>query len=239
MKTADMAVELVDVMGSDLAVVNAARVSFHKQSDWEIPPDDPEGKTLKKGDEKLIKYLADHNHWTPFAHCFISFRIKAPIFVARQLVKHQVGLVWNEVSRRYVDEEPEFWFPTEWRARPTGNMKQGSSSQIIEESIFGVFCGIPVYPMDLCRVSLDLYLDMIKKEVAPEMARMILPLNTMTEWIWSGSLYAMARVCILRRNPHAQQETARIAELIRDFLELYFPISTNALLTQSPGEQKL
>ena len=111
----DMSVELIDHMGSDLTVVNAARVSFNKNTE-----------EFRKGDANLIKFLAEHNHWTPFGHCTAQFRIKAPVFVARQLVKHQIGLTWNEVSRRYVDDEPEFFMPVSWRANPE-NKKQGSS----------------------------------------------------------------------------------------------------------------
>ena len=119
-------VTLVDYMGTDLSVVNAARVSFNKKSQWErfIPAQGI--LELSNGDKKLIQYLARHGHWTPFGHCTLSYHIKAPIFVARQLVKHQVGLVWNEVSRRYVEDEPEFYEPEKWRGRPT-DKKQGSS----------------------------------------------------------------------------------------------------------------
>ena len=118
-------VDLVDKMGSDLTVVNAARVSFAKKSNWDDIPF-AEGNVLKDSDARLIKYLAKHNHWSPFAHASLQFRIKAPIFVARQLVKHQVGLVWNEISRRYVDSEPEFYVPKVWRKRPPDSIKQGS-----------------------------------------------------------------------------------------------------------------
>ena len=118
-------VDLVDKMGSDLSVVNAARVSFAKKSNWDDIPF-AEGNVLKDSDVRRIKYLAKHNHWSPFAHASLQFRIKAPIFVARQLVKHQVGLVWNEISRRYVDSEPEFYVPKVWRKRPSDNIKQGS-----------------------------------------------------------------------------------------------------------------
>lgn len=134
MKISEQRVEYLDHMGSDLSVVNAARVSFAKESDWvdEQPGECPSVLKLPEQDKKLINYLAKHNHWSPFAHTSISFRVKAPIFVARQLVKHQVGLVWNEVSRRYVDDEPEFYFPEVWRGRPV-NAKQGSSGEIIEK----------------------------------------------------------------------------------------------------------
>ena len=125
-----MEVELIDHMGSDLSVVNAARVSFSKTSEWDVNVAEvgPVEGYLKMGDERLIKYLAKHNHWSPFGHASMQFHIKAPIFVARQLVKHQVGLVWNEVSRRYVDSEVEFYEPVEWRLAAE-DKKQGSSDR--------------------------------------------------------------------------------------------------------------
>ena len=144
MKAADMSVELIDYMGTDLSVVNAARVSFSKESEYQllgykeryengVCVDKQEYLQMKEEDKKLLRYLAKHNHWSPFSHAFASFRIKAPIFVARQLVKHQVGLAWNEVSRRYVDDEPEFYFPNEWRAR-AASVKQGSSDESVDLS---------------------------------------------------------------------------------------------------------
>lgn len=215
MKITKQNVELVDVMGSDLSVVNAARVSFAKQHD----------KFDTEKDTKLINYLAKHKHWSPFAHAFLSFRIKAPIFVARQLVKHQVGLSWNEVSRRYVDDEPEFFFPEVWRGRPTGNIKQGSDGEWHDTEIGAVYEQLE----DLVTT----YNSMIKRGCAPEMARMILPQNTMTEWIWSGSLAAFARVCKLRLDSHAQQETSEIAEMIGNLTAEYYPVSFQALLEHS------
>lgn len=215
MKISPMSVELIDSMGSDLSVVNAARVSFHKFHE-----------EFQDGDEKLINYLAKHGHWTPFAHAFLSFRIKAPIFVARQLVKHQVGLAWNEVSRRYVDDEPEFWFPEVWRGKPV-NAKQGSSDVEIYEnnSLQKDFIKGTI------KDCLDLYLELIDDGVAPEQARMVLPQNTMTEWIWSGSLAAFARVCKLRLDPHAQQETQDVAFEIDRLVPDNFKHSWKALLT--------
>lgn len=209
MKIVPMSVELVEHMGSDLSVVNAARVSFGKVSN-----------ELTDKDNKLINYLAKHNHWTPFAHAFVSFRIKAPIFVARQLVKHQVGLAWNEVSRRYVDDEPEFYFPDTWRGKPV-NAKQGSSEQTVEVDN-------NYLKHDLENI-LSWYTNMINNGVAPEQARMILPQNTMTEWIWSGSLAAFCRVCKLRLDPHAQQETRELVGGIKGLLEPLFPVSFTAL----------
>lgn len=225
MKIAEMSVEYVDHMGSDLSVVNAARVSFGKVS-----------SALTDGDVKLINYLAKHNHWTPYAHAFVSLRIKAPIFVARQAVKHQVGLAWNEVSRRYVDEEPEFWFPKEWRGKPV-NAKQGSSDTVIplitmHDQITGEPWQVETdnaaqLHADSC---LHMYNTLLRNGVAPEQARMVLPLNTMTEWIWSGSLAAFSRVCKLRLDPHAQLEIQELAGGIKALVEPLFPVSFNALM---------
>lgn len=236
MKIAPMSVELVDKMGSDLSVVNAARVSFHKTSDWideiEIPyeygGEIKVNKVLSNQDQKLIGYLAKHGHWTPFAHAFLSFRIKAPIFVARQLVKHQVGLAWNEVSRRYVDDEPEFWFPEVWRGKPV-NAKQGSAGVLDDEQPDMV---ISMYTRSVVNDTRQLYNDLLATGMAPEQARMFLPQNMMTEWIWSGSLAAFARVCKLRLDPHAQQETREVAQQINDLVPSEFTHSWKALMSK-------
>ena len=207
-----MNVTLIDKMGSDTTVVNAARVSFNKES--------PKNRVnLDQRDEKLIKYLAEHNHWSPFAHASLQFRIKAPIFVARQLVKHQVGLVWNEVSRRYVDEEPEFYIPFMWRRRPPKSIKQGSSDEEIEFDITPTIKYVK-----------ETYNNLLKEGVAPEMARMVLPQNMMTEWFWSGSLYAFARVCNLRNKEDAQEETRMVTHHISRHLKDHFPLSAKYLL---------
>lgn len=216
MKITTMEVTLIDHMGDDLAVVNAARVSFGKQV-----------SEFREQDAKLINYLAKHNHWTPFAHCFASFRIKAPIFVGRQLVKHQVGLAWNEVSRRYVDDAPEFWFPKEWRGRPV-NAKQGSNG-VVQIKKTG-HMGFGVGPEENTEFALVVYNGLLEQGVAPEQARMVLPQNTMTEWIWSGSLAAFARVCKLRLDDHAQQETREVVSYIRNYMVELFPVSFNALM---------
>ena len=222
MKISPMEVSLIGSFGTDLTVVNAARVSFAKESVFEKDSETGNEKLSEK-DSKLINYLAKHNHWTPFGHCSASFRIKAPIFVARQLGKHQVGLVWNEVSRRYVDEEPEFWFPKEWRGRPE-NAKQGSSG-VVKNSF-----------MECIREEIGLLLDsysgMIQDGIAPEQARMILPQNTHTEWIWTGTLMAWIRVMGLRLDPHAQQETRDLVQAIHDQLLPIFPRSIRAWLTK-------
>jgi thymidylate synthase (FAD) len=202
-----MNVTLIDKMGSDLSVVNAARVSFAKKK-----------TEFDEKDEKLIKYLAEHDHWSPFGHSSMQFLIKAPIFVARQLVKHQVGLIWNEVSRRYVDDEPEFYIPFIWRSRPE-NKKQGSGDKEIEFDITEI--------TQACKV---VYKQMLEEDISPEMARMILPQNMMTEWYWSGSLMAFARVCNLRNKEDAQQETRVVTEHIARHLKDNFPVSAKYLM---------
>jgi thymidylate synthase (FAD) len=166
-----MKVEYIDHMGDDLSVVNAARVSFDKESEWDYGVDGYEGH-LKQGDAKLISYLALHGHWSPFAHTSISFRFKAPIFVARQLVKHQVGLTWNEVSRRYVDSPPELWWPEKWR-KAAENVKQGSSDEEYFDKLGWLF---PT--MQRVKESVLGYEVLINDGMCPEQARMFLPLNT-------------------------------------------------------------
>ena len=219
-----MEVTLIDHMGSDLSVVNAARVSFSKESTLDevtCQVTGLKGTVLSDKDIKLINYLAKHNHWTPFGHIMASFRIKAPIFVARQLGKHQVGLVWNEVSRRYVDDTPEFYTPPSWRKRAE-NVKQGSSDEAVEDRV-----DIP-YAF-LITEARNLYNRMIDAGVAPEQARMVLPQSMFTEWIWSGSVAAFARVVKLRTDPHTQLETQYIAHEINTALVNTFPHSWKAL----------
>ena len=210
-----MSVTLVDSMGSDLSVVNAARVSFGKVH-----------TELTKGDEKLISFLAKHGHWTPFGHATLSFHIEAPIFVARQLVKHQVGLVWNEVSRRYVDNEPDFYFPEIWRGKAT-DKKQGSSDEEILWLTRDRRVGTAVRKAS--KDARTLYRDMLDVGVAPEQARMVLPQNVLTEWYWTGSLYAFARVCNLRCQPDAQLETQNVCWKIDKLTKDLFPVAWEAL----------
>lgn len=215
-------VHLVDYMGSDLSVVNAARVSFNKESNF-----DDEGN-LSVRDEKLIKYLHEHNHFTPFCHATVSLRIKCPIFVRAQLGKHQIGLTMNEVSRRYVTFAPEVYVPL-WRSAPTDGAKQGSSGAIED--------------MDLCvkmrqeytaiaEECIKLYDHLIADGVAPEQARAILPQGTYTEFIWTGSLYAFARIYKLRIDSHAQWEIQKYAEAIDKIIAPIFPVSWKYLTTK-------
>lgn len=233
MKIAPMSVEYVDSMGTDLSVANAARVSFEKESEWDEETTIKSGvsitvsRSLKPSDVKLINYLAKHNHWSPFAHATATFRVKAPIFVARQLVKHTVGFSWNEVSRRYVDSEPEFYIPDAWRKR-ADKVKQGSSEEIAAtESQVGL--------ADYCQHSLDMYQEMMHGgwDICPEQARMVLPQNTMTEWIWTGSLYAFARMCQLRLDSHTQAETREIAQMVSEHMGSLYPISWKVLVNDS------
>ena len=236
MKTAEIKVDYVDHMGDDLAVVNAARVSFDKESAWEYEDVKAIGhenaynevRRLSDADAKLIKYLAEHNHWSPFAHAIVKLRVKAPIFVARQLVKHQVGASWNEVSRRYVNSEPEFYFPDVWRGRPTNGAKQGSSGVV---DLYPTKPKAARYndPYMLCWLALQAYNGLLGDGVAPEQARMVLPQNMMTEWIWTGSLVFWARVCRERLAPGAQKEAGDVARLIGEAVQPLFPVSWAAL----------
>ena len=205
--TSSLQVEFIDKMGTDLSVVNAARVSYAKFKD-----------NFEDKDEKLIKFLAEHNHWSPFAHASLQFRIKAPVFVARQLVKHQVGLVWNEISRRYVDYTPELYETKEWRGRPQ-NSKQGTDGTVSIDSNEKHRLDMT---MEQCKI---IYNSLIGKGIAPEQARMVLPQSMMTEWIWSGTLYAFARVCNLRCAKDTQEETREVANQIHNICKEEFPIS--------------
>ena len=214
-------VTYIDHMGSDLTVANAARVSFGKTSEMEDNPWGP--PRLKKKDDKLIRYLASHKHISPFGHCFASFHVKSPCFVARQLVKHKF-LRWNEISRRYVDDEPEFYVPDVWRGR-SADKKQGS------DGVVQTF----VQDWDTYNPSLKIYTDLLKDGVAPEQARMVLPQSMMTEWYWSGSLDAFADMCNLRCKADTQAETREVAKQIDHKMIELFPVAWDAL-TENEGE---
>jgi len=209
-----MQVTLINSMGTDQTVVDAARVSFAKTAD----------NYTEAQNEKLIQYLARHNHWTPFGHAQATFHIEAPIFVARQLVKHQVGLVWNEVSRRYVDDKPRFFSPSSWRPR-SQDKKQGSDKHDIIPDMRQAW---KVYESAIHNIS-KTYGILLEMGVAPEQARMILPQSMMTEWYWTGSLAAWSRVCRLRVSDDAQAETERIALDISREMKQLFPVSWTAL----------
>lgn len=209
-----MQVDYVGHLGDDLMVVNAARVSFSKHKE-----------ELDEDDKRLIKYLARNNHWTPFSHPQISLRVKAPVFVRTQLFKHKVGMTENEVSRRYVDDTPEFYMPLTWRSRPTDGAKQGSGGALswVVDTHQTVRL---IRHHNRCR---KLYEAMLKDGVAPEQARMVLPQSMYTEFYWTGSLAAYGRIAKLRLDPHAQAETREVAEQISNIIRPLFPSSWEAL----------
>ena len=231
-------VEYVDHCGSDLSVCNAARTSFDKQSEWEYDLCDcdtdakdncelcdcPQGRYLKTSDEKLIKYLATHKHYSPFNHSFISVRVKAPVFVARQLVKHKF-MPWNEVSRRYVKDKPEFYRPDSWRLA-ADNVKQGSAGDADE--LLNAQAMVILSSNDID--SLEKYDWLIEKGICAEEARMVLPQNMMTTWIWSGTLGAFCDMLVLRLDEHTQYETRVVAQKVAEIVKGLFPVSYKALV---------
>lgn len=212
-------VNLIDVMGCDEDICDAARVSFDKCAD----------NYSDEKNERLINYLANHDHWTPFAHVMMKFRFRAPIFIARQFVKHQVGFVWNEVSRRYVDNDPWFFVPDKWRKRPD-NIKQGSVS---EGAIDVIGTDIEKKFMYKMREHAKDYKDLRLSGVCPEQARMILPQNMMTEWIWTGSLMGWIRFVKLRGDSHAQAECWPYATQVEYAIMKAFPKSYRAFFGDS------
>lgn len=278
MKTAQIFAEYKDHMGSDLTVVNAARTSFGKESDWATNADGTyAGPTnrLRPEDAGLIRYLAtgyrtkewaeflkeiketvhylnlDHDmaacdakltallhaykrraqHWAPFGHPHLQIRMTLPIFLARQFVKHQVGGVWSEESRRYISDEPEFWLPDAWHTRPD-DIKQGSGGRIDE--IIPYLGSKPVSVGDVAEDatehSVHTYMSMVRQKVAPEEARIVLPLNTMTTVTWTGSLLFWSRVCNQRVDSHAQKAAQELGKKISDIAQPLFPVSWAALV---------
>lgn len=211
-----MKAELLDTLGNDLTVVNAARVSLDKRHEV----------FDAASDTKLIKYLAREGHWTPFAQPQAQFRIKAPIFVARQWFRHTVGTVRSEVSRRYVDDTPTFFHPQRWRARPEGNIKQGSGGGLNPAD--QKYCDdLAKDVTELCEFAYAKFLDV---GMAPEQARMILPQSLYTQWIETGSLSYWARLCTLRLDPHAQDEIRILAQQVAEQMAAAFPVSWTALM---------
>jgi len=227
---AHIRVDLVDCMGTDLSVVNAARVSMAKESVWDLEQVGFFKVTkLSDADVKLIGYLAKNKHWTPFSHPQITFRIKAPIFVARQWFKHMIGITRNEESRRYIDSEPEFFIPDTVRTRPAVSIKQGSGGAHPECETWREVL------IEATGTALATYQIMVADGVAPEQARMILPQNTMTEWVETASLAAICRACGLRLDGHAQQETRMVAEQVAEIVARKFPVSWSALMELNNG----
>ena len=245
-----MQVTYMDHMGSDLTVVNAARVSFDKESDWaeectckslsytHVHGNACYEKKLQDKDTKLINYLAEHHHWLPFRHPTVMFRCKAPIFVARQAVKHQVGMSWSEVSRRYVNTPPEFYTPEVWRKR-ADDKKQGSSDAVVSEYRYTSGDGKSWWDttpqeeyedcVDLCQ---SVYLKMMKEGVAPEMARMVLPQSMYTEWVWTGTLLSWAHFVKQRTEGSSQKEIQEFAKMFVPHLEKLYPVSWTALMRE-------
>ncbi len=240
---------LVDSMGDDLSVVNSARVSFYKESKklgaWVYMDSEERQQLLDEGyrevdldidagmeylaklsdkDRKLVKYLADHKHMTPFRHNQIQIRCHAPIFLARQLGKHQAGLSWNEVSRRYVDTPPEFFIPDEWRGRPDGSIKQGSVGVVKANQVWQASYE---YLIDQC---LTEYTAMVEQGVSPEMVRMILPQSMMTTWWWTGNLLSFAHVYKERISEGAQLEAQHFAKELDAVIRPLFPVAWEALV---------
>jgi len=223
-------VQYVDHMGDDLTVVNSARVSFAKESEWEGErhwTGAIKDKTLSEKDSKLIRYLAKHNHWTPFSHPQITLRIKAPIFIRTQLYKHKVGFTENEISRRYVTFEPEVYLP-QWRTAPTNGAKQGS-----DDFVQDAFKAAELERgyQTIVQTCVAHYNHLLSQGVAPEQARSVLPQGTYTEWWWTGSLSAYARVCKLRSDNHAQWEIREYAKAIAAVISPLFPASWEALVS--------
>lgn len=208
-------VEYVRHSGDDMAIVDAARVSFDKGHE----------QFTDEQNSKLIRYLAKNNHWSPFAHCSVTFRVHAPIFLARQFIKHRAGFEWNEISRRYVDSTPLVWVPEEWRKRPK-NLKQGSTMD----------GAIPVTGRHLDRYVLwaEACLSMYRAdcdlgEICPEQARSRLPLAALTSWVWTGSVAAWARLADLRGDQHAQHECQPYVTAVEARMTSLFPTSWSSL----------
>ena len=233
---AQITVELLDSMGTDISVCNAARVSFDKKSEpvGYVGPDENHMRpALHYSDEKLIKYLAAHKHFSPFGHCFASFHVKAPIFVARQLVKHSYLRI-NEVSRRYVKTEPQIFYPDTWRETAV-DKKQGSGGALPDNIADKVTAGT----LQQCNEAVAHYKKLLDFGVCEEQARMILPANLMTQFWWSGSLDAWAKMAVLRCAPDAQEETRTVANLVSAEMGRLFPYSWKALVRGEPASKEI
>lgn len=260
-------------MGNDILVLDAARVSFGKETHYigaadaglnrlhvenldnvdfkdgmyldylnkllDVMPEDADpnsGNFLKRADFRLLHFLAEHEHLLPFRHPKVTLRCKVPLFVARQLGKHQVGLDWSEESRRYIDSEPEFWWPDKWRKR-AADKKQGSSDEASEcmhdeKHGGGNWATIDEYVRDEVIGSvIGMYNAMIKERVAPEQARMILPQNMMVNFVWTGSLLAWFHLYRMRTDPTTQKETKDFAEMVGEHMKRLYPVSWDALTT--------
>lgn len=234
-----MQAQYISHMGDDLSVVNAARVSFDKTSEWEweccgkpfqgmSAPECcglPEPR-LKDADARLIRYLAKHDHWTPFAHTSISLRMKAPVPIRTQCFKHKQGLVENEESRRYISSTPELFVPEYFRAKPEGSIKQGSGDKHPHSD------GAKEAYVAMCMDAIALYESFVEGGICPEQARFVLPQGCQVNWIWTGNLYAFANFYLKRTDPHAQVEIQQLAKQVGEIIEPLFPTSWKALTQQ-------
>ena len=237
-------VEPIDILGNDLSVVNAARVSFDKQSNWEsVEECTAEGGAgepaslkylLKEGDKGLIRFLAREGHITPFRHVQLQLRCKAPIFIARQLSKAQTGFSWNEVSRRYVSGNPAFYEPSCWRKCPEDGIKQGSTDECVEAIGKGGKLSTSSQYLKAVSTSAVVYAKMIKAKVAPEMARMVLPQSMITEWVWTGSLYGFYTVYRQRIDSHSQKEAQYFAKILDQIIPDNLRFSWETLKEYNP-----
>lgn len=238
-------VEYINHCGDDLSVVDAARCSFDKNSEWVVVDSHLDGipvngkhvgagiyAMLSDSDTKLINYLAKHKHYSPFNHSFISVRVKAPLFVARQMVKHKF-MPWNEVSRRYVQSDVEFYIPESWR-KAAENVKQGSSNELVDLSVIDDLVNDEgnaiAYPEEINQTALDTYNTLLQLGVCAEEARMVLPQSMMTTWIWSGTLGAFCDMLVLRLDSHTQYETRLVAQQVAEIVKELFPVSYEALV---------
>jgi thymidylate synthase (FAD) len=211
--------ELIDYMGDDLAVANAARVSFNKES-----TDFTFRKDVEKGsDEGLIEYLASHDHWTPFAHTAIKLRCSAPVPIRTQAFKHKIGMVENEESRRYISSTPEIFIPEFFRAKPEGSIKQGSAGEHERSGIW-----VEAYKAQV-NSTVSVYEAMLSDGICPEQARFILPQGAIVNWIWTGNLVSFANFYLKRTHPTAQKEVEELAESVGSIVENLFPVSWLAL----------
>ena len=235
-----MKAEYIDHMGSDLSVVNAARVSFDKESEW-LPSgsrNDYEGVVyqtinghpvnLSEADTKLINYLAKHDHWTPFAHTSVQLRMAAPVPIRTQCFKHKQGLVENEESRRYINSRPVLFVPNEFRSKPTGGAKQGSDGKHPSSGYWKTLYRAK------CEAMIDLYETMVADGVCPEQARFVLPQGVEVNWVWTGNLYAFANFYNKRKDSHAQKEIRDLADCVGAIIQPLFPVSWKALTNEQP-----
>lgn len=224
--------ELLDWMGDDLAVVNAARVSFSKESELQEYENHAGDLMvgLKISDARLIDYLAQHNHWTPFAHTALKFRCSAPVPIRTQAFKHKVGMVENEESRRYISSTPEIFIPEFFRSKPEGSIKQGSGDRHYNSDNW------VAYYESACQKAVNVYLDMLDDNVCPEQARFILPQGTIVNWIWTGNLVSFANFYLKRTDTNAQKEVQVLAESIGEQVSKIFPVSWKALVGEKDND---